>query len=73
MKAKIVAWVARDYHGELYLYKKKPKLYGCLYSVCYNSSFVTVTLTPADSTDEITFENSPKRVKLCIEITNKQA
>lgn len=70
MKAKIVAWVARDYHGELYLYKKKPKLYGCLYSVCYNSSFVKL---PEMLLPEITFENSPKRVKLCIEITNKQA
>ena len=54
-------WIARDKDGKLFLYSKKPILYGDYYD-----SPIGILFGELDNCmfPEVTFENSPKQVKI---------
>ena len=54
-------WIARDKDGRLFLYSKKPTLYGDYYD-----SSIGILFGELDNYmfPEITFGNSPKQVKI---------
>ena len=51
-------WIARDKHGEIYLYSTKPKKYEHVFDAD-NWWQIDQSLFP-----EVTFENSPQEVEL---------
>ena len=55
-------WIARDKDGHLYLYDKKPILNGDYFDASTNGH----TTHSFNNTlwDEITFENSPQKIKI---------
>lgn len=58
----IGAWVARDINKVVALHRVKPK--------CWEGFYLGNVMTVLDKNDfpEVTFENSPKKVKITIEI-----
>ena len=57
----ITVWIARDYDGDLYVYRKKPLHNGSKTFIATTSQWWRIN---KNEYPEITFENSPKEMEL---------
>lgn len=70
----IDAWVARDKDGKLYAYKRPPykNVDRGKYYPSVDSGYYGIALKELDTFPSVTFENSPKKVKVTIELEEEQ-
>ena len=59
-------WIARDKDGNLFLYENQPQIPYEEATYFNTENFEKCFELPSDAFPELTFENSPKRIKLSL-------